>query len=355
MKTPRLLRILAASAATLLAAHSAHAALLVYEGFDYSTGTVLGSGVVLNGQGGSELGLTGTWTAQNSGGSNVAQSTTVYPQGSPTLITVNNSNVPGPEIVNQFDGTVANLETSGGFIGATDTTNHDGSWTNGTDHIEIWRPLDASVTATFTTGNTTWFSYVSTYGYSANPRAPSFYIGAGNLIEDRGNSATAAGIGGGGTNNDRAVMPLYWNTGVISNNGTHNPTEGYMTWAGNSLDFGAPNITVGKIEWNADTNGGDIITVVNFYETDTIDEAAFDALVAGTPWLSSANWAALSPDLDETTFNMVSIGGGRFFADEIRIGTTFGDTVPYVPEPSAPALLLVGLGATMMRRRRKSA
>jgi hypothetical protein len=328
MKTTSLLTLVLAPA--LGAILPSQAALLVYEGFNYTTGTAIpgGTGVALNGQGtAGELGLTGTWIAQNTGGANIADSTTVYPQGGTTGITSNTGAIP-----NTYDGTVANLTTSGGFFGVTNATNVT-TYTNGTDHIEAWRPLAASVTATFATGNTTWFSFVSTRGYSNNARSPSFYIGAGNLIEDRGNNATAPGIGAGGSPSDGgALFPTYWNNGLICNNATSNPTAGFVTWQGSTTDpngFGAPNITVGKIEWNADPNGGgDIISLFNFSKTDVISEAAFDAGITATPLLSSKNWPAFSPNLDESTFTMISIGGGRFFADEIRIGTTFKDVTP---------------------------
>jgi hypothetical protein len=330
MKTTSLLTLVLAAA--LGAILPSQAALLVYEGFNYTTGTAIpgGTGVQLNGQGtAGEPGLTGTWTAQNSNGANIPNSTTVYPQGSTTGITTNTTGTPA----NTFDGTVANLTTSGGFFGVSNATNVT-TWTNGTDHIEVWRPLAASVTATFATGNTTWFSFVSTRGYSNATRSPSFYIGAGNLIEDRGNNATAPGIGGGGSNSGGAalIFPTYWNNSLISNSGTSIPSGGTLPWQGNTADpngFGAPNITVGKIEWNADPNGGgDVISLFNFKKTDVISEAAFDAGITATPLLSSKNWPAFSPNLDETTFTMISIGGGRFFADEIRIGTTFKDVTP---------------------------
>jgi hypothetical protein len=354
MKTTSLFTL--ALAATLGAILPSQAALLVYEGFNYSTGTAIpgGTGVQLNGQGtAGELGLTGIWTAQNSGGANILNSTTVYLQGSTTGITSNTTLIP-----NTYDGTVANLVTSGGFFGVSNATNVT-TWTNGTDHIEAWRPLATSVTSTFATGNTTWFSFVSTRGYSNATRSPSFYIGAGNLIEDRGNNATAPGIGGGGSNTGGAtlIFPTYWNNSLISNSGSSTPSGGTLPWQGSTIDpngFGAPNITVGKIEWNADPNGGgDIISLFNFNEVDAISEAAFNAGIAGTPLLSSANWTAFSPKLDETTFNMISVGGGRFFADEIRIGTTFADVTPApIPEASSLVLLGIGLGALILPRRR---
>lgn len=335
-----------------LAPTPAAAELLVYEGFNYTTGDPIpgGTGVALNGQGtAGELGLTGTWTTSNSGGSNVPNSTTVYPQGSPTGITANTTFVPNP-----FNGTVANLSTSGGFFGPTNATNSatelPANHTNGTDHMFAHRSLASSVTATFVTGNTTWFSFVSARGYSANARSPSFYIGAGQLAPDRGNVATAPGIGGGGSVADGPrIFPTYWNNGLISSSGTNNVVDTEArTWEG----FGTPNIVVGKIEWNADTNGGDVISLFSFLETDTLTMAAFDAGIAATPLLSSRNWAALSPVLDETTFNTISIAGGRYVADELRIGMTFSSVTPaVVPEPSS--LVILGLGGVLMLVRRR--
>lgn len=351
MKTTSLFTV--ALAAALGAILPSQAALLVYEGFGYTTGNAIpgGTGVQLNGQGtAGELGLTGTWTAQNTG--TVANSTTVYPQGNTTGITSNTGAIP-----NTFDGTVANLTTSGGFFGVTNATNVT-LYTNGTDHSEAWRPLATSVTSTFVTGNTTWFSFVSARGYSNSARSPSFYLGAGNLLEDRGNNATAPGIGGGGSVTDgSSIFPTYWNNSLISNNGTSNPTVGLAAWQGSTTDpngFGAPNITVGKIEWNADPNGGgDIISLFNFSEIDAITESAFNAGITGNSLLSSANWPAFSPNLNETTFNMISVGGGRFFVDEIRIGTTFADVSPApVPEASSMVLLGMGLSSLILHRRR---
>ncbi|MDA1004903.1 MAG: PEP-CTERM sorting domain-containing protein [Verrucomicrobia bacterium] len=126
-----------------------------------------------------------------------------------------------------------------------------------------------------------------------------------------------------------------------------------MPWTGGDIgvDYGVPNIVVGKIEWDADTGGEDIITVVSFLQTDVMDLAAFNALVAAKPALSSANWASNKPNLDQTAFDTLTLAGGKFFVDEIRLATTFGEAVPYVPEPGALSLLALG-GMALLRRRR---
>ena len=114
------------------------------------------------------------------------------------------------------------------------------------------------------------------------------------------------------------------------------PADGMMPWQELDADgyFGAVNIVVGKIEWDAEEGGEDIFSVARFLETEEISEAAFDDLIISNPNLSSANWLANKPDLDQSQFDTLSVAGLKFFVDEIRIGTTFSD-VTGAP-PSAP-------------------
>jgi len=126
-----------------------------------------------------------------------------------------------------------------------------------------------------------------------------------------------------------------------------------MPWDEYDADgnFGPPNIVVGKIEWDADTGGEDIISVVRFLETDTLDEAAFDALIALKPDLSSANWAANKPSLDQSQFDTLDFAGTKLFVDEIRIATTFDEAA--IPEPATMSLLALG-GLALLRRRKRA-
>jgi MYXO-CTERM domain-containing protein len=67
----------------------------------------------------------------------------------------------------------------------------------------------------------------------------------------------------------------------------------------------------------------------------------------------------VQPDLDQSKFNTISIAGGRYFADEFRIATTFDEVVgvSIVPEPSLLAVLGAGLAgltaAVGLQRRRR--
>ena len=89
-----------------------------------------------------------------------------------------------------------------------------------------------------------------------------------------------------------------------------------------------------KLQWDADTNGEDIISVARFLQEDTISEANFDAMIAAQPNLSSANWdPANKPDLDQSQLDTITFMGIKYFVDEIRIATTFDEAVP---GPSAP-------------------
>ena len=71
-----------------------------------------------------------------------------------------------------------------------------------------------------------------------------------------------------------------------------------------------------KIEWDADEGGEDIISVVRFLETDTLDEGAFDTLITALPALSSRNWESNKPDLDQSQFVTLNISSLKFYVDE---------------------------------------
>ena len=342
-------------------ARSASADLLVYEPFAYANGN-------LNGQGGA-LGTTGTWTSHD-----FLQDSWPIPQdgwrihqegelSGVFLSDANPSNDPtGP---NPWDGVVDNLVTAGGYVGlagADDTEDPDpfsgepGRW------MDASIALDPSVTATFASGTTTWFSFVSVRGWDRNEESPQFMISTdpspdnarGRFLDNAGN-----GIGGGGgptRANFGDVFPAYFLGGVNHHTpggyqdgvlGGHdgvqdeiapNPDSngalesGVQTMIWEELDangdFAPANIVVGRIDWDADGGGEDIISVVRFLETDTLSEAAFEALIEAQPPLTSASWDSNKPDVDQSQFDTLNFSGTKFFVDEIRIATTLADAVP---------------------------
>ncbi len=185
----------------------AQADLLVHEPFAYASGTASGptlNGFQLHGQNGG-TGMTGAWSTFSTSTSPI----TVYSQGSQSGVNLDNS---GPVLLN-YDGTVANLPTSGGYFGM--------GGSNTTDHMLVWRTLDPSVTATFVEGATTWFSFVSVRGYVANPAGMKLALGKGPLKEDRGQLSTGEAIGGGSglgssVRNAYKVYPQFWDSATGS-------------------------------------------------------------------------------------------------------------------------------------------
>ncbi len=376
-----------AVATGLTLANTAQATLLLYEGFDYAPDA---GSTTLSGKGATNtLGMAGTWSDTHTG----AAAIKVYDQGSLSGTNVLTTTT-GP---NTFDGTVTGLPTSGGYFGM--------GGTNATDHMLVSRPLASGfAAANFTDGSTTWFSFVSVRGYASNPIGMSLFLSEGTLQDSNfaGGKATGEAIGGGGgggaaVRNAYKVYPQFFDsvvnspgelTGTFSNydvggiqpgstanhpvsapysaNGMSLPVnnaEGndsmflYNGSTSGASSVGAATILIGKIEWHA--NGTpDVISMAAFQPGTTMTEAVFDGLIAAQPNLSSANWTGTKPDLNQANFDTISLAGGKWFADEIRLSTTFteviGGTLSAVPEPTQSLGLmgLLGLGA-LLRNRRK--
>jgi len=382
MKTKLLLMLTAVTLAVVLTAGSASAELLVYEPFDYPDAP-------LNGNGGA-LGTTGTWTTNDTG---EAQGWWCHPEGELTG-QGDDRHSTDPAALNLFDGTVDNLATSGGFVGPAGPTDQStpGTWgtRDPTGNLDANIGLDPSVTATFQSGTTTWFSYVASHADNRNQGSPTFMIctdpttngSRGLTMQNSGNGI--GGVGGPPRFNLFDVYPHYFSGGVHHQTpggylggvlGGHNgivtafcssgTCDGVLgddatrAWVVRDDDgyMGVPNIVVGKIEWDADTGGYDIISVVSFLETDELSEAAFDAIIADKPLLSSKNWPAAvtpadplnpsnKPDLDQSQFDLINISSLKFWIDEIRIGTTFNDVIGAAgakdPSPANGATVTTG-------------
>jgi len=320
--------------------------LLVYEPFDYDEGW-------LTGQGGA-LVTTGTWTAYDTHNKDWR----IHREGDTSGIVV----TPDPLEKNAFDGTVANLKTTGGYVGLPGPLDLDPP-RGEEEHLEIGRNMDASialdpsVTESFQSGTTTWFSYVAVNAWDRNQECPNLTIGTDpSPNESRGasltNNGSGTGTGGGPPRDDRRYFyPMFFEGGNVHNvngawDGVWNnpayttPADGRVLWQTHDDDgFGAVSIVIGKIEWDADDDGKDILSLAVFGETETISEEEFDAKIEAQPNLSTANWPDENkPDLDQGQFDLINIAGLKFFVDEIRIPTTFEEVAP-APGPDAPQFL----------------
>tara|TARA_B100000959_G_scaffold256891_1_gene290477 strand:- start:1591 stop:3438 length:1848 start_codon:yes stop_codon:yes gene_type:complete len=333
-----------------VAAGSVHGELLVYEPFDYLPDEIL------TGQGGA-LGTVGLWnTFDTITGDGKTQDWFVHAEGMTSGVGLSSANPSAePSGMHRWDGTVANLPTSGGYAGlwgADDWNDPDGPNTGEPGrNMSGDVGLDPGVTATFQSGTTTWISYVSVRGWDRNEEHPNLVLASdpapdgsrGDNFGGIGAGGSGFGTGGGPTRNNRTtIYPMFYDAGQYQNVNGAIPGNAYSQGAfevaaGDRFDwleldeegyFGAVNIVIVKLEWDVEAGGEDVISVVRFLETDVLSEAAFEARIAEQPSLSSANWdAANKPDLDQSQFDTLTFMGLKFFVDEIRLGTTFDDVV----------------------------
>lgn len=323
MRKQKLLTLLAVTVIAISVV-SVNADLLVYEPFDYE-------GTELTGQGGA-IGTVGTWTSNDASG-NISWG--VYKEGTLSGRLLWDGATPVT-----FDGTVANLPTMGSYVGLS-----------GGYKLNADIALDPSVTESFQSGTTTWICYVSVRAFDRNAEQPNLVIGTipaptGSRGDDYGGIGSGgSGLGtGGGPNRDNrtSIYPMFYKDGQYNNVQGPIPSNSYaansatfvdgtgaLSWVPSDDDgFGAANIVIVKIEWDADTNGEDIISVARFLEDEEITEAAFDAMIASKPNLTSANWAAANkPNLDQSQFDTLTFMGIKYFVDEIRFATTFGEAI----------------------------
>lgn len=293
-----------------LAALSASGATLVYEGFDYSDGTIDGVSTFNGG-----TGFSGAWAGST-------------------------SNVP----FSMSDGTGHSHGGAGqpgldfGSLSTTGTVTLTRKSAPG--GAEVHRTLDSGVATTLTTSTTMYFSVlVRTKFYSVGNENLTFAFGTGEVFDPNQKPVTKPGatsdslgfaLVGSGSNIDFWAHAV--EDGVTSTSAT----------AGLAHSTSTVWMMVGKIDWG-------VTDTITLYQ----NSGGNDGSTGSTDWADFSEFASLEADVDESAFNTLHIAGQQVSSiDEIRMGTSLDDVgVEVIPEPSTALLTLLG-GLFLLRRKR---
>ena len=264
---------------TLLAG-TAGAASLIYESFNYDTGSVSG------GSGGT--GFTGNWATRN-----VAPEVVTPGLDWGTLSVAGNS-------VNNVTGGSAYRD-----IGATSVLVSNGLMGNGNT---LWFSVMVNVAGT-NRSNVDFNFALGSDGFHA------FVAGAGGTFAERRDLETGEGIGFALINRSTTLMDVegaYWQNNdaddtaerIIQNT---DATDVINRWGGDEL------LIVGRIDWGADDLANETLTI---YTPDT-------SMALGTGKV----WSTI-PALDQSAFDTVAFQlKGDANIDEIRFGATSDDVL----------------------------
>jgi hypothetical protein len=299
--------ILAVSLCAMVAAGSAQAATVIYEGFDYDVGTNAGNG------GTTEEGLTGTWTDSGNNTTSVISGSLAWGG----LATSGNS-----------------LDTPGGqnhFMGARSIS---ATALSGSDLLDD--------------GETLWFSVIMGYdsgGNRTNSRLAFALSTQGFATSNFDYNFTTTGATGIGVTVGRfdgangKIVATQFRDQTFGNSGFAgnvfgNTGSAILPAANTNIDYA---LVVGRITWGATALDNDVI----------------DIFLPGTNLaLPTTVHSTLSVVVDQSGYDTITMArGDAMVMDEIRFGSDYASVVP-VPEPSTA--LLGGLGMLALLRRRRA-
>lgn len=282
------------------------AATVIYEGFDYDTGTNAGNG------GTTEVGLTGTWTDSGNNTTSVISGSLAWGD----LATSGNS-----------------LDTPGGqnhFMGARSIST-----------------TALSDTGLLDNGATVWFSALMGYdsgGNRTNARLGFALSTQGFATSNFDYNFTTAGATGLGVTVGRfdaingKIVATQFRDDTFGNSGFAgnvfgNTGSAILPGANTNIDYA---LIVGRITWGATALDNDVI----------------DIFLPGTDLaLPASVHSSLSVVVDQSGYDTITMArGDAMVMDEIRFGSDFASVVP-VPEPSAALLGAIGALALLRRRR----
>lgn len=306
---------------------TAEATLLVYEPFDYTPGQSL------DGQGGG-VGMIDFWRVGGNGTAPFATTNGVQ-------VIAPNLN-PGP----LWKGVCTSVPQTGVYVGSAATPGFNGMNGNNPNHMWAWRPLDPNIVTNFTRGSTTWMSCVQSQNFNVNNNylGMTFCLGAGvqNGLGGGGDPAPGRGTGvqggpavglGIASAGWGAASPKFFIAGVWDEPGYDGLTYIEENHTGNTgIQVVIPGqtppvwINIVKIVWG-DANNPTTVTMAAFKDGTALSEAAFDEFTRTNLQTATTSYMYVDP----TTFTNISLGGGRWNCDELRIGTTFDDVIGLVP------------------------
>ncbi len=294
--------------------HQANSAVLAYEGFDTSPGgyssiggyadggdTLVHGNGPGTGQNPTTPGFTGPWSTGNQQADNVYSQIRNFQTMNYTA---------GGQTVQTTTGEVMHFRSSGG-AGTKSYT----------------RLLDTTPSGTANTHSTLYFSGM--FSFTGGVSAAVIESGMGSVADIPGSRKFSM----------------------------HVAPDGSLTLNGNSatgVSSAAGSIVSGQtyfFVWKLVNNGNDDIMTLFLNPVDLLSEGGNTSTLeinGGTFMVVNNN----SYELTHLRFGSAPGEGQSFLLDEFRIGTTWEDVVPVIPEPSSALLGVAGLATVALRRRR---